>query len=128
MSKHDGQAEAEQSPIPPKLIRTVRSSSAALLSRFSPDSSPDNNDKTSQGELERNISGRAKVMKELPFRRSRSADYLAQAKIDADVSSDGQEPDQQEVRSRILHSEPERKRRMTFDQLKNKPLPKIAVL
>ena len=134
------QAEPEVQSMPLKLARIVRSSSAELLSRFSPDSSPDNIDKTPRRELERSIDTRARVMKELPFRRSRSADCVAHAGVDASAGASSSldeaakttisdlPQDVTLLKNRVLHSEPERKRRMTFDEVKNKPLPKIAML
>jgi hypothetical protein len=123
--------------LPIKLVRRVRSSSAELLSRFSPDSSPDK-DTTPQQELERNLDLRARVMKELPFRRSRSADPMTKPEASGSVSFGLAEAaaamisnmphDVQVPKSRVLHSEPESQRRMTYDEVKNKPLPKIAIL
>jgi hypothetical protein len=111
------------------LPRIVRSSSAELLSRFSSDTSPESDDKTPQGELERNLDLRARVMKELPFRRSRSADPM----VCPDVTSGaaGSIKEEGGVRggeTRMLHSEVGRKWRMRFEEVKNKPLPKIAIL
>jgi len=139
-TKQEPQAETEVISVPLKLARIVRSSSAELLSRFSPDSSPDNNDKTPRRELERSIDMKARVMKELPFRRSRSADCVAHVGVDAGAGASSclDEPAKTTIsdlpqdvtlpKNRVLHSEPERKRRMTFDEVKNKPLPKIAML
>jgi hypothetical protein len=121
-----------------KIPRIVRSSSAELLSRFSPDTSPDTDEKTPRRELERNLDLRARVMKELPFRRSRSADPTGDPDVTLGAASGTEEvvvglagnlPQDVQVPShRVLHSEPESKRRMVFDEVKNKPLPKIAML
>jgi hypothetical protein len=108
-----------------KAAQLVRSSSAQLLSRFSPDNSPDDDDKTPQGELERNIDSRIVVTKNLPFRKSRSADALVRPVIGGTVVSTVPE-DLKTEKTRVLHSE--RKRRMTMDEVKNKPLPTIGMV
>ncbi|KAH7071521.1 hypothetical protein BKA63DRAFT_74302 [Paraphoma chrysanthemicola] len=130
--------------VPATVTRIVKSSSADLLSRFSPDSSPDNNDKTPRRELDRNIDMRARVMKELPFRRSRSDSYMSQADATAGATSVEEAAaamvrnmpqdlkllnvpqEVQGAQGRVLHSEVARKK--SYDEVKNKPLPKIAVL
>lgn len=121
--------------VPIKLHQLTRSSSAEFLSRFSPDSSPDNNDVTPGGELERNIELRSRVMKELPFTRqtlappasngagARSSIVEAAAAMVSRMPSDLMVP-----KTRVLHSEPVARRRMRFEEVKNKPLPKIAML
>jgi hypothetical protein len=125
--------------VPVKIARIVRSSSAELLSRFSPDSSPDNDDKTPRHELDRNIDLRARVMKELPFRRSRSDSYMSQADATAGATSveeaaaalvSNVPQDSKLPKGRTLHSEGVGKRKevLKYDEVKNKPLPKIAVL
>jgi hypothetical protein len=110
--------------MPTKLARIVRSSSAELLSRFSPDSSVDND--------EMPVDLGPRVMKELPFRRSRSAgpvDASAGARsslvIEAAKAMVRDMPE--DLVTRVLHSEDGR-RRTWFEEVKNKPLPKIAVL
>tara|TARA_R110002003_G_scaffold534_5_gene20216 strand:- start:5757 stop:6203 length:447 start_codon:yes stop_codon:yes gene_type:complete len=131
----------DQAPVtvPVKIARIVRSSSAELLSRFSPDSSPDNDDKTPRHELDRNIDLRARVMKELPFRRSRSDSYMSQADATAGATSVEEAaamlvsnvPQNSKLpKGRTLHSEGVGKRKevLKYDEVKNKPLPKIAVL
>ncbi|KAF2827135.1 hypothetical protein CC86DRAFT_406356 [Ophiobolus disseminans] len=129
-TRQDDDLEPETESVPLKLARIVRSSSAELLSRFSPDSSPDNDDRTPQRELERNIDARVRVMKELPFRRSRSADHVGRADTFSGASEEAMSRKfvSKDTKARVLHSEPEWKRRMTFDEVKNKPLPKIAIL
>ncbi|KAF2024378.1 hypothetical protein EK21DRAFT_104688 [Setomelanomma holmii] len=145
------EAEIEAPPAPTKLPRIVRSSSADLLSRFSPDTSPDNDDKTPRRELEYNIDAHARVMKELPFRRSRSDSYLGNSDADATVGASsfeqaaaamvGNMPLDLKLGKnvgRTSHSEEARKRDggsegggsgvLTYEQLKNKPLPNIAVV
>jgi hypothetical protein len=132
----------EQSPLEflsmsTKLARIVRSSSAELLSRFSPDSSVDNDDIAPALEVERNSDLRPRIMKELPFRRSRSAGPVTHPDVSAGAGSSivdeaakamvkGMPEDL--VKTRHLHSEPERRRKTWFEEAKNKPLPKIAIL
>ncbi|KAH8731751.1 hypothetical protein GQ44DRAFT_603304 [Phaeosphaeriaceae sp. PMI808] len=119
------------SSMPAKLSKLVRSSSAELLSRFSPDSSPDNDEKTPWRELERNIDLRMRVMKELPFGRVNSIHPAVTGNASGDAVASGAAGSNapQELRvskTRILHSEFGNKRR-TYDEVKNKPLPKIEV-
>jgi hypothetical protein len=138
MQKPEEHTSAERPSVHNKLARIVRSSSAELLSRFSPDSSPDNDDKNPRGELEHNMDLRARVMIELPFRHSRSVGPSSQPEVSVDARSSIVEaaaamvsnmPQDLQVRkSRVLHSEPEARRKMWFDEVKNKPLPKIAKL
>jgi len=121
-----------------KLNNVVRSSSAEFMSRFSPDSSPDSDETTPRRQLERNFDLRARVMKELPFRRSRSAG----ASTHPDVSAGAQRSSIVEAaaammvsnmpqdlmmpKSRLMHSEP--KKKAGWDDWRNKPLPRIAML
>ncbi|KAH4338047.1 hypothetical protein HBH98_214100 [Parastagonospora nodorum] len=120
-----------------KLNKVVRSSSAEFMSRFSPDSSPDSDETTPRQQLERNFDLRARVMKELPFRRSRSAG----ASTHPDVSAGAQRSSIVEAaaamvsnmpqdlmmpKTRLMHSEP--KKNGAWDDWRNKPLPRIAHL
>jgi hypothetical protein len=115
--------------VPTKLPRIVRSSSAELLSRFSPDTSPESDEKTPQGELERNLDLRARVMKELPFRRSRSADPMVCPDVTTGAAwSVKEEGEMRGGETKLLHPEVGRKWRTRFEEVKNKPLPKIAIL
>jgi hypothetical protein len=80
----------------------------------------------------------ARVMRELPFRRSKSVGPTAYPDVSAGARSSIVEAaatmvsnmprDLQLAKHRILHSEPQTKRKMAFDEVKNKPLPKIAML
>jgi hypothetical protein len=108
-----------------KAAQFVRSSSAELLSRFSPNSSPDDDDKTPQGELERSLDSRIVVTKNLPFRKSRSAGALA-SPVGAKLVVSSVLKDVKEEKTRVLPSE--RRRRMTLDEVKNKPLPTIGMV
>jgi hypothetical protein len=78
-------------------------------------------------------------MKELPFRRSRSDSYMSQANATAGATSVEEAAaavvsnipqDSKLPKGRTLHSEGVGKRRevLKYDEVKNKPLPKIAVL
>jgi hypothetical protein len=124
-TQEQDKSDSDVSSIRTKIPRIVRSSSAELLSRFSPDTSPESDEKSPREELERNLSLRARVMKELPFRRSRSADPMVC--LDA-TSGAVRSVKEQGGETRMLHSEVGRKWRMGFEEMKNKPLPKIAVL
>jgi hypothetical protein len=123
-----------------KLAKIVSSSSAELLSRFSPDSSPDNDETTPRRQFERNLDLRARVMKELPFRRSRSAGATARPDVEAGAQRSSiveaaaaamvsnMPQDLMMPKARILRSEPEGRRNMTWGDWRNKPLPRIAKL
>ncbi|KAH7413668.1 hypothetical protein DE146DRAFT_2515 [Phaeosphaeria sp. MPI-PUGE-AT-0046c] len=125
--------------VPIKLHHLTRSSSAEFMSRFSPDSSPDNTDITPRGELERNIDVRSRVMKELPFTRQtltlpvapagRVSDGARSSIVEAAAAMVSKmPPDLMVPKTRVLHSEPDKRRKMRFEDVKNKPLPKIAKL
>lgn len=118
--------------VPIKLHHLTRSSSAEFMSRFSPESSPDNNDITPRDELERNIDLRSRVMKELPFTRPTSSVLAGggarSSVVEAAAAMVSRMPSDLLVAKRVLHSEPVARRRMRFEEVKNKPLPKIAML
>lgn len=132
--------DADTLSIPIKLHHLTRSSSAEFMSRFSPDSSPDNADVVPAAELERNIDLRSRVMKELPFTRQtltlpaaapagRVSDGARSSIVEAAAAMVSRMPPDLVVpKTRVLHSEPERRRKMRFEEVKNKPLPKIAML
>jgi len=121
-----------------------RSSSAELLSKFSPDSSPDDNTVNLRNELERELDGRLALGKRESVRKSRSESPLRHSDLpgratslfprDVRLSRMPQEPrimkrnseTRLEVGMGLL--EGKEKKRMTFDEVKNKPLPKIAAL
>jgi hypothetical protein len=114
------------------------------MSRFSPDSSPEH-DATPRRLQERNLDLRARVMKELPFKRSRSAgergsDTGAGAEVQR---SSIVEAAQAMVRDmprdlvvtpkRVLHSEGTGQKKgggggAGWEDWRNKPLPRIAHL
>ncbi|ORY19276.1 hypothetical protein BCR34DRAFT_528201 [Clohesyomyces aquaticus] len=117
--------------------KIIRSSSAELLSRFSPDSSPDGTEISIRKELERELDLRLSHPSGLPFRKTRSASPLRHSDIPGGaanldrattvVSRMPQDPMSRKGRESGTVGVGE-KRRMTFDELKNKPLPKIAML
>jgi len=103
----EAQMKAEAALVLHKPVGIARSSSVEALIRFSSEGA----DKT--------IDLKARVAKDLPFRKSRSADAL--------VVPSSTVPEKVEVeKTRVLHSE--RRRRLTLDEVKNKPLPRIAML
>jgi hypothetical protein len=100
--------------------KIVRSSSAEMLSKFSPDSSPDTSDVSPRTELERELANRLSLAKRGSIRKSRSESPMRHSDIPLGpmrISRMPQEP-----------YSPKRAKRMTFDDVKNKPLPKIAAL
>jgi hypothetical protein len=132
-----------------KLAKVIRSSSAneQFMSRFSPDSSPET-DVTPRRQDGRNLDIKARVMKELPFRRSRSAEHresdtgagaevqrssiveAAQAMV-RDMPKDLIVVTKVNGNGRVLHSEGSgRKKREKGgrEDWRNKPLPRIAHL
>lgn len=125
-------------PVAP--FKLVQSASAHFLSRFSPDTSPDDDTKTPRDELERNIAWRTHSTNALPYRRSRSVEIMrhssASAASPAEAAASMRFRMPQDLRTQgnwPAHAEADMERRgkMTmaaFNQVKNKPLPKIAVL
>ncbi|KAL5117372.1 hypothetical protein ACEQ8H_004688 [Pleosporales sp. CAS-2024a] len=120
-----------------KLTKVVRASSAELLSRFSPDTSPDDDETTPRRQLERNFDLRARVMKELPFRRSRSVGPTSRSDVDVGVQRSSiveaaaamvSNMPQDLIPKTRMRSRPERKKTMMWDDWRNKPLPRIAKL
>lgn len=120
-----------------------RSSSAELLSKFSPDSSPDDNTVNLRRELERQLDDRfASVRKsrsESPLRQMRHSDVPVAAKRMSRMPQDPRiakrnSDVRMEVGMAMLERERERKGkgkergRWEFEEVKNKPLPKIAAL
>jgi hypothetical protein len=81
---------------------------------------------------------KTRVMRELPFRRSKSLGPTAYPDVSAGARPSIEEAaaamvnnmprDLQIAQYRFLHVEPQSKRKTTFDEVKNKPLPKIAML
>ena len=101
---------------PRSSFQTPRSVSADLLSRFSPDTSPDDEKVSLRKELERNLDMRLSSERSLPVHKILSSDPLRYSP--SPESSDVEARAKLEGRGRL----------MTFDEVKNKPLPKIAVL
>jgi hypothetical protein len=117
---------------PIKIVKLVHSLSEGFLSRFSPDTSPVDNLKKPRQELERKLDARLIIRKLVPG-RSRSADPMrhssaptiaeAAAAMVSNMPHDLETP-----KNRSASAEAESKRRIPFDELKNKPLLRIAVL
>lgn len=105
--------------------KILRSSSADLLSRFSPDTSPDDDKVNLRREFERDLDLRMSSEKFLPVRKIRSADPLeySPSPLNAATTSRLSKTGDAEAGAQML----DRVRR-TFDEVKNKPLPKIAIL
>jgi hypothetical protein len=116
-----------------------RSSSAELLSKFSPDSSPDDNTTNLRHELERQLDGRFASV-----RKSRSESPLRHSDVPVTAGRMSRMPQDPRIAKRnsdvrlevgmgLLEKENEKERgkktgRMAFEEVKNKPLPKIAAL
>lgn len=100
--------------------KITRSSSAEMLSKFSPDSSPDTSDVSPRTELERELANRLSQAKRASIRKSRSESPMQH--------SDGPIGPMRISRMPQEPYSPKRAKRMTFDDIKNKPLPKIAAL
>ncbi|CAO2647346.1 Nn.00g082680.m01.CDS01 [Neocucurbitaria sp. VM-36] len=129
------QASPDTQSVPIKLVKLIQSSSADFLSRFSPDTSPDDDKKRPHEELERELNPRRASAGAVPFPRSRSADHSqmrhASNPAEAAASMLRQMPlDLRMQKGRDVSSGGEEggMRGMTFEEVKNKPLPKIAVL
>ncbi|KAF2793673.1 hypothetical protein K505DRAFT_375197 [Melanomma pulvis-pyrius CBS 109.77] len=129
--------------------KITRSSSAELLSKFSPDSSPDDNTvdlrKAFENELEARWSIAMDSRDRVPVRKSRSASPLRGSAVPESsakgrdelagratkVSRMPQEPriaKQTTARIGVGAGKVIEGRRLTFDEVKNKPLPRIAAL
>ncbi|KAH7135122.1 hypothetical protein B0J11DRAFT_547156 [Dendryphion nanum] len=109
----------------------------AAESRFSPDSSPEDNSVNLRKELDKeldSIFGLPKHVKDMPFRKSRSASPLNHRSVDFGedsmnilrASTVSQMPQNPTIVKREIGGTDTR--RMTFQEMKNKPLPKIAFL
>lgn len=104
----------------------------SLESRFSPDASPEDNKISLRKELDRELDSRHSYVKNTrAFRKSRSASSLFQSdwSLAEDLASIGAGT----VTVSRMPQDPvivkkKAARRMTFDEIKNKPLPKIASL
>ncbi|KAF1848092.1 uncharacterized protein K460DRAFT_384303 [Cucurbitaria berberidis CBS 394.84] len=125
------QTISESHSVPVKLVKLVQSKSANFLSRFSPDTSPDDNVKKPHEELEKELVARSSIASSPPPRRSRSADPMRHSSNPADAAATMLSKMPQDLRlpkSRVSSAEETSQRVMTFEEVKNKPLPKIAVL
>lgn len=141
--------EESNEAVPAKIFKLVRSSSAELLSKFSPDSSPDDDKVNLRKELEKELDDiRLSIEKILPFRKYRSASPLRHSDIPAGAANVARAASTTVSRTpQNANMQPKhgggggsadasagaqmpaaQARRMTFDELKNKPLPKIAAL
>lgn len=119
------------SPNAPRNIDAgFRSASGTFLSHFSPSSSPTEHP-------EQSLDGNTRVMKELPFQRSRSVEpmnvhstrgstAIPSSVAEAAAAMISRMPPDLKSPTRVLHSEG--KRRVDYEHVKNKPLPKIARL
>jgi hypothetical protein len=115
-------------------LKIPRSSSADLLSRFSPDTSPDDEGVSLRKELEKNLFMRLNSEVFLPLRKIQSADPLryspsppmAAANLWRTSTATNRASKTSEVDTGAQVDEEGAK--MPFDKLKNKPLPKIAML
>lgn len=119
----EGHQQSDVATASVKLAKVVRSSSAEqFMSRFSPDSSPDNNGTTPRRQLERNLDIKARVIKGLPFTRSSIAE--AAAAMVSNMPRDLIIP-----KARGLHLEPVGRKKMNiWADWRNKPLTRIAHL
>ncbi|OAL46887.1 hypothetical protein IQ07DRAFT_614102 [Pyrenochaeta sp. DS3sAY3a] len=135
-SEEDTDTPLTQS-VPIKLVKLVHSSSAAdFLSRFSPDTSPDDDSVSPRRELEREIdrTTTARHSNPRPLPRSRSADPVRRslgAGAGAGAGVGAVNP--AEAAATMLSRMPQdlrmqKTRRREFDEVKNKPLPRIANL
>jgi hypothetical protein len=112
----------------------LKSSSAHLLSRFSPDTSPDDDKVNLLEAFEKDLDSRLAGEKFLPVRKIRSADPLrysssppnALTNVARRVSAANTVARNSEE-SAGAQTEYQLRRRM-FEEVKNKPLPKIAIL
>lgn len=116
-------------------LRIIRSSSAELLSKFSPDSSPEDNSVNLRRELERELESVLSHASSRPLRRSRSESPLRHSDIPGGtthvnrvtmISRMPQNP--RMPKHADTGAGAQQSRRMTYDELKNKPLPRIAAL
>ncbi|KAF2733379.1 hypothetical protein EJ04DRAFT_273561 [Polyplosphaeria fusca] len=114
--------QGEPAETPPIVI--PRSSSADLLSKFSPDSSPDN-EVNLKREFERELDFRLTLIRSLPFRKSRSESPL---RPKSDIPLGAGDVARGSTGSRTPREADAVARRMTYDDVKNKPLPRIAAL
>lgn len=130
-SSQDSQESVPRAPsVPPKLVQSV---SAGFLSRFSPDPSPNDDEKWPHRELEKELDARVIVRKPLPVRRSWSAEAL---RYDAMVGATDPAAAAATMLSRMPRDIRMHRRdvdvgmraKMQYEQVKNKPLPRIAVL
>lgn len=114
------------------LPNILTSGSAGAFSRFSPDTSPDDERISFRNEFGKEVDLRLASERFHPVRKIQSADPLrpspaplvTSGKDRASVARRGSQTSDAEAGARI----PEPETRKTFAEVKNKPLPKIATL
>ncbi|KAJ4377437.1 hypothetical protein N0V83_000262 [Neocucurbitaria cava] len=135
--EQDRRTSPDTQAVPIKLVKLVQSTSADFLSRFSPDTSPDDDMRRPREDLERELDARRASASAMPSRRSRSADHSQMRQVsnpaEAAASMLRQMPmDLRMQKGRVVSSGgvglEERRMTNTYEEMKNKPLPKIAVL
>ncbi|KAF2106608.1 hypothetical protein BDV96DRAFT_654610 [Lophiotrema nucula] len=120
-------------------IHIPRSSSADLLSKFSPDSSPEDNNVSMRTQFEMDLELRLSLIKALPIRKSQSASPLRHSDIAVGATNATRSSSRTQTRrnsTNARHTDDTvagaQSNRMTFEktfeEIKNKPLPKIAAL
>jgi hypothetical protein len=115
--------------LPQHKSRSIRSSSAELLSRFSPDSSPERDDISLTGEIERELNTRLALAKRESVRKSRSESPLRDGHgVTAAGGSEGVVRLSRMPQSLKMAKRGSARSVLTVADLENKPLPKIAVL
>jgi hypothetical protein len=118
--------EQQASEIQPvRLVKLTHSSSEGFLSRFSPDTSPDNDLKKSHQELERELAARLITRKPVPA-RSRSADPMRHSSVPtvaeaATVMISKMPQDLETPKARPVSTDD--KPKTPFEEGKDKPLP-----
>ncbi|KAF1935609.1 hypothetical protein EJ02DRAFT_120007 [Clathrospora elynae] len=118
---------------PTKIVKLVPSSSSGFLGSFSPDTSPDDDAKSPQRELEKELDARIVARKPLPGGRSRSVDPIRQSSAptvaEAAAAMVNKMPSDLKMhKSRATSAEEDGKRRKLFKEVKNMPLPRINLL
>ncbi|KAF2179882.1 hypothetical protein K469DRAFT_594590 [Zopfia rhizophila CBS 207.26] len=122
-----GQEEASES-----LPINIPRSSSVNFSRFSPDSSPEDNEVSMRKEFEKELDRRLSFGKTLPFRKIRSESPLRHSDIPGGaetisrtITLSGLPRDPMDAKDgpKVKHMS-----QMTLEELKNKPLPNIAAL
>jgi hypothetical protein len=115
--------------LPVRLLKLTHSSSEGFLSRFSPDTSPDDDLKKPHQELERELDSRLITRKPVPA-RSRSADPMRHSSVPTVVEAttimiSKMPQDLETPKARPVSTDA--KPKIPFEELKDKSLPKIGV-